>query len=178
MKDWWKNFFNAEFSQLWLKCDPERMQRVVNFICGALALKAGDAVFDQCCRTGEVSFALAAKGIRTFGVDYNSNYIKLAKENAKRLGASCEFIEGDAREYCPEIKCNAAINWYSSFGFFDENAENQKMLDRVANSIGPKRTALHFTNLTLIRKLAIHLLLLIILFGKKKSAGSLQMQWA
>ena len=69
------------------------------------------------CGTGELVRAVAKKGIRSYGVDFSENMIKIAKENAETEGINAEFIKShffdfDFSEY-DVISANGIIEYLS-----------------------------------------------------------------
>lgn len=134
--DWWKEFFCDNFANLLLeRNESEKLAQEIAFITQALKLETGQTVFDQCCGTGEITCALAKKGIYTIGVDQNESYIAKAKEKAKKSQLLCDFHHGDAFSFrCPKV-ADAAINWYSSFGYSSVDSTNLKMLQMIYISL-------------------------------------------
>jgi ubiquinone/menaquinone biosynthesis C-methylase UbiE len=129
MNNWWNNFFDETFADLLLeRPDSSKLRQEADFLISELKLKDGQTVFDQCCGSGEVSCALAENGINVIGVDQCAPYIARAKEKATKKKLPCDFYHGDALEFLPQKECDAAFNWYTSFGYSEVDAVNQKML--------------------------------------------------
>jgi len=59
-------------------------------------IRDGDAVLDVACGTGVVAVTAHRKGARVKGLDLSPVLIGEAKKNAAVIGASIEFVEGDA----------------------------------------------------------------------------------
>ncbi len=128
MSPWWKTFFEGNFSDFFLERDKKTTKAIIGFLVKKLSLKKGMIVFDQCCGIGSLSLALARKGITTIGVDQSAAYITHAKKEAKRYGLNCTFHSGDAFAFIPPKRCDAVINWYTSFGYSRNDRKNMKML--------------------------------------------------
>lgn len=134
---WWKDFFDSDFSAFLLdrEHDPS-LAPTADFIIAALILKQGDRIFDQCCGTGAVSRALAERGLHVIGVDQAPHYIDRAKAlSAEQQLTDIVFEEADAFEYTTQEKCDAAINWYSSFGYTEDDSTNILMMERAKDSL-------------------------------------------
>jgi SAM-dependent methyltransferase len=132
--DWWADFFDDAFGSLYLDREGDAaLPQTVDFLIGALSLKPGDLLFDQCCGTGAISHAFAERGIRTTGVDQAESYVA----KARRRDLPCEFTAGDAFTFVPRAPCDAAINWATSFGYSDDDAKNIEMLRRIYESLKP-----------------------------------------
>ncbi len=138
-QNWWTTFFDSDFSDFLLdrENDPALVP-TADFLIASFGLKPGDTIYDQCCGTGAVSRALAHKGIRVVGVDQAEHYIARAKALSAKEGLTNTFFEtGDAFEYTSTEPCEAAINWYTSFGYTDDDAQNIKMLQRIREGLKP-----------------------------------------
>jgi hypothetical protein len=80
------------------------------------------------------------------GVDQSARYIERATAASANLGA--QFFVGDAFTWRPDRMCNAAFNWWTSFGYAARDADNLQMLKRAAAAIVPGgRFALDFMNI-------------------------------
>lgn len=67
----------------------------------SLAEDAGGECCELACGTGRVGIALAAAGVRVFGVDLNPAMITAARTRSREAGVEgwCEFLEADMREF-------------------------------------------------------------------------------
>jgi len=72
--------------------------------------KEGASVLDLCCGTGQLARELNKRGYRVTGIDGSEAMLSYARENAPDV----EFIADDARTFCQEPKCRAAISAYDS----------------------------------------------------------------
>jgi cyclopropane fatty-acyl-phospholipid synthase-like methyltransferase len=136
-KNWWQEFFDEDFSSVLLdrESDPS-LRPTADFLYSALHLKPGSTVFDQCCGTGAVSMALAEKNVVSIGIDQADHYIRQARRNASERGLySAIFQTADGFEYTTPYKCDAAFNWFSSFGYTDDDSLNIEMFRRVSESL-------------------------------------------
>jgi SAM-dependent methyltransferase len=101
-----------------------------------LDLRRGDAVLDAPCGHGRIANLLAARGCRVVGVDNNARFLALAEADARRRGVEAEYRLGDLRELAFDARFDAALNWFTSFGYFDD-AGNQRMLEGFARALRP-----------------------------------------
>lgn len=136
-QDWITEFFDKDFAETYLDRSGEDAINIAGFLIRQLGLQPGNIVFDQCCGTGAVSHALAQKGMRVIGVDIVPDYIAQAKETAQRQGLDCVFDCADAATYRPDQQVDAAFNWWTSFGYAENDAENMKLLRQVFMSLRP-----------------------------------------
>lgn len=118
---WFEMFFDGLFGQV---LGGERYEsqaageaRTVKRLMG---LRKGRRVLDCPCGLGRLTFQLAKMGLNTTGVDLTASFVRRARRRAKREGADIRFIRGDMRELPFDSEFDAVVNWFSSFGYFDD----------------------------------------------------------
>lgn len=135
---WCQHFFSDIFAAAHLvRQDAAALATTTAFLRHVLRLERGMHVFDQCCGVGDVSLALAAQGFRVTGVDLMTSYIKTAAARAGDRALDCRFVAGDAGTFVPQVPCDAAINWWTSFGYSASDDENIQMLYRACDALKP-----------------------------------------
>lgn len=136
--DWWRSFYDDTFADVVMATGEDATAaEAADFLIAHLRLSPGDTVFDQGCGLGRVSLPLARHGLRAIGVDLASTYIRRASEAAEAAGLPCEFYVGDSFQFVPERPCDGAFNWWSSFGYAEEDARNREMLARAFEALRP-----------------------------------------
>ena len=98
-------------------------------------LDLSSSVLDICCGFGRISTELARKGLSVTGVDITESYLQTAREEASYENLKIEYINCDARTFTRPGFFNAAVNLYTSFGYFDDQKEDLIMLKNVCNSL-------------------------------------------
>lgn len=135
---WCRDFFSDVFAAVHLvRHDAAALTETADFLQRVLHLEAGMQVLDQCCGVGDVSLALAARGLRMTGVDLMPSYIETAAQRARDLSLACRFVAADAGAFVPDVPCDAAFNWWTSFGYSASDDENIKMLQSAARALKP-----------------------------------------
>lgn len=135
---WCQDFFSDVFAAAHLvRQDTVALAMTVRFLQRVLRLEKGMRVFDQCCGVGDVSLALAAQGLHVTGVDLMVSYIDTAKTRAADLALDCAFVAADAGAFVPDESCDAALNWWTSFGYSASDDENIQMLYRAFEALKP-----------------------------------------
>ncbi len=91
-----------------------------------LRKKRNSRILELCCGTGRLTIPLAEEGYDITGVDNNLSMLKQAKEKAKKLNVSVNFIEADIRSLdLPEaydiifIPFNSIHHLYTNQDFFN-----------------------------------------------------------
>lgn len=136
--NWCAEFFDELFAEHCLMTrSSAEIGQIVAFLSRILRLTPGATVFDQCCGVGTLSLALAQAGYRIQGVDLIPAYIEQASREAAEKQLDCRFAAGDAFSYVAPDRCDAALNWWTSFGYTPDDRQNAKMLECVFASLKP-----------------------------------------
>jgi len=106
----------------------------VKFITDTLRLESGMTLLDLCCGQGRHAFLLAELGCFVIGVD--SSLFLLSEPSKRQQPANLKFLAGDMRAIPFYNGCDAVINVYTSFGFFNDT-DNAKVLSEVAGTLKP-----------------------------------------
>ncbi len=136
MKDWAKGFFRTE---VFTPGSPEAVAMAPHEAAAAwklLGLKRGSRLLDLCCGTGRHSILLAKRGATVLGVDLTRAYLDQARRRAGSL-KNCSFAQGDMRRLPFENEFDAAMNLWTSFGYFEKESDDLKTLKGVARSLKP-----------------------------------------
>ncbi len=108
----------------------------VEFICEALGLLREATVLDLCCGQGRHGQLLADRGLRVVGLDSSRFLLTEAQRNAFSSNSRVHLIEGDMRHIPLKPACDAVINLFTSFGFFEDN-DNKRVITAVAAALKP-----------------------------------------
>ena len=136
--EWWKRFFdNTRYGDTLEHFTPERTEAEVDFVLSALQLEKGARILDLCCGVGRHSVQFAARGYRVTGLDFNEDYIRKARMLAEETGVEAEFVRADMRRIPRGKKYDAVVNLFTSFGYFERDAENFKVLGAVSRCLEP-----------------------------------------
>jgi ubiquinone/menaquinone biosynthesis C-methylase UbiE len=109
----------------------ERTEREVKYVVAALGLGSSHEILDCPSGYGRHSIALAKRGVKATGVDLNDYFLRHAREKAKeqKVDNLLTFVKGDMRELPLEPdRYDAAINMFTSFGFFANKDEDVRVL--------------------------------------------------
>jgi SAM-dependent methyltransferase len=110
-----------------------------------LSLKPGAKVLDLCCGPARHALELARRGYKVTGVDRTRIYLERAKKSAQDQDLKIEFIQEDMRRFVRPAAFDAVINLFTSFGFFEAEADNRQVLDNIYRSLKPGGSALFDT---------------------------------
>src|SRR5262245_10978959 len=135
--DWFDGFFEGVYlDDVALQITQERTEREVGFLLQRLEAAPGRRVLDLACGHGRISLPLARAGWKVTGLDLSERSLRLARERAELEGLDVEWVKSDMREP-PGGPFDAVVNVFTAFGYFENEAENQKVLDAVARVLVP-----------------------------------------
>ncbi len=112
----------------------------IDLVLGHLNVEPAAAILDLCCGPGRHSLELARRGFRVTGVDRTRGYLQKAREQAQAAGLDIEFVHADMREFCRPEAFDGAINLFTSFGYFEDPADDRRVLANVHRSLRPGAT--------------------------------------
>jgi len=98
-------------------------------------LQSAPKVLDLCCGLGRISSELARMGFSVTGVDITESFLNAAKEDAKYENLNIEYIKSDAREFVRPGYFDTIVNLYISFGYFEDQDDDLKVLRNVYESL-------------------------------------------
>ena len=120
------------FYEEWL--DDALSSSQAELIWNALALREGDEVLDVPCGHGRLANRLAERGARVTGLDADAFFLEYARADAAARGIEVDYVQGDMRELPWLERFDAAINWFTSFGYFDDEG-NRAWLETVLRTL-------------------------------------------
>jgi len=131
---WHESFFGEDWLRIALSIPDERADQQTDFVVSALELAPGARVLDLACGHGRHSARLARLGFDVTGLDVSASSLELARETEP----AAEYVEGDMRELPFEgASFDAAINLFTAFGYFEDEADDQRVLNEVARVLRP-----------------------------------------
>src|SRR6516225_7214521 len=135
---WYKAFFGEDYLRLYEPIlTPERTLRDVDGIVNLLALPQGSSVLDLCCGHGRHAIPLAQHGYKVTGQDLSEVFLREAEKEALAKGVHVDWVHGDMRNIPYENEFDAVINIFTAFGYFENQDEDQKVLQQVSKALTP-----------------------------------------
>ena len=110
----------------------ERSDIEVEVIVRLLDLQPGMRVLDVPCGHGRIANRLAQFGCEVVGVDSSARFLDVAR----RAGRPVDYQLLDMREFTPDGPFDAVVNWFTSFGYFDDDT-NRTLLASWRRALGP-----------------------------------------
>jgi SAM-dependent methyltransferase len=95
------------------------------------------SVLDLACGPGRYAVPFAQAGYIVTGVDRTQFLLDKARDAASRSGVRVEWVDQDMRDFVRPGAFDLAINVFTSFGYFDDPAENRRVLENIHTSLKP-----------------------------------------
>ena len=135
-KDWFASWFDSPYYHLLYKNrDDIEAEKFILALVERLELSNKAKVLDLACGKGRHAKTLHKAGLDVLGVDLSPNSIKSASQHADD---GLKFAVHDMRDIIPNKKFSAIFNLFTSFGYFDDNSENLKMLESIHEMLDNK----------------------------------------
>jgi SAM-dependent methyltransferase len=131
--EWWRSYFDSQYLREYEPLfDPVRDRREVARMIEVLQLPVGARILDCPCGQGRHAHLLAETGFDVDGVDYSRELLMRAKKRG--IGPNLRYTRADMRRLPARWtgRFDAVINVFTSFGFFDNPADDARVLHEFA----------------------------------------------
>ena len=91
----------------------------------------GGALLDLGCGPGRYAVPFAQRGFTVTGVDRTPFLLNKARDYAAQEQVDVEFVQEDMRRFVRPGAFDMAVNLYTTFGYFADPADNQRVLENV-----------------------------------------------
>ncbi len=127
--EWFRNWFDSPYyHQLYSHRDENEAEYFLSRLITELDIREKSKVLDLACGKGRHAIFLEKKGLDVTGVDLSPNNIKEAN---LCINANLRFYEADMRAILSDKKFNYIFNLFTSFGYFEDDTDNLKVLQSV-----------------------------------------------
>jgi SAM-dependent methyltransferase len=135
---WYVTFFGEDYLRLYSPfLPPQKTAREVKDIMHLLNLTPGSTILDLCCGYGRHAIPLALQGYQVTGLDLSDIFLQQAQATAKQQGVEVHWIQSDMRSIPFENEFDAIINIFTSFGYLQDEDEDQRVLQQVQKALKP-----------------------------------------
>jgi SAM-dependent methyltransferase len=131
------SFWEAAGPILFTEQRWEYASREVEAMVSLLDLPSGARVLDLCCGVGRHSLEFSRRGFQVTGVDRTAAYLEEARTRAAEEGLDTEFVQDDMRSFCRLEAFDAIINYFTSFGYFESEDDERRVLGNAYRSLRP-----------------------------------------
>jgi ubiquinone/menaquinone biosynthesis C-methylase UbiE len=149
MTDWFAEWFGEDYLQLYPHRDDDDAREALKLVESVVQL-SGRRVLDLACGPGRHAVQLLERGARVTGLDLSAPLLQRARE---RLHHSVQLVRGDMRRLpFADQSFDVVVNLFTSFGYFQEEAQDLAVLGEAARTLVPGGTlVLDYFNAELVR---------------------------
>ena len=134
-KEWFKTWFNSPYYYLlYFHRNEQEACAFIDKLLRYLQPPAGASILDAACGRGRHAKYLADKGFDVTGVDLSPNAIEAAKGLETE---NLHFFEQDLRLPYAVNLFNYCFNFFTSFGYFRTQRENENALRTMVQALKP-----------------------------------------
>lgn len=130
---WFETWFDSSYyHKLYSNRDEQEAAAFISRLIDFLDPPASAYFLDLACGKGRHSIYLHQLGFKVDGLDYSENNIRIAKEHETD---KLQFYRHDMRLPLPRTGYNYILNLFTSFGYFETDAEHQDCLNHIAKGL-------------------------------------------
>jgi len=130
---WFANWFDSPYyHSLYKNRDEREAQIFIDNLIDYLQIPKGSKLIDIACGKGRHAKYFNQKGMDVVGVDLSLNSIKTAKKDENK---NLQFSLHDMRENYQEDTFDVVTNLFTSFGYFENNKDEQKAINAMASNL-------------------------------------------
>jgi len=130
---WFETAFGQDYLTVYARRNVAAAAADVATVVDALDLTAGERILDLACGAGRYSGLFAAEGLIVTGLDYSRDLLLTAAREVPDV----RFVRGDMRSLPFADSFDAVLMFFTSFGYFETDAEHRRVLDEVARVLRP-----------------------------------------
>lgn len=132
--NWYETAFDALYPVVYAHRTVEAATRESAFAIEQLHLCTSCSVLDLCCGNGRHMVHLLRHTPHVIGLDYSP---ALLGEARRLLGGQGSLLRGDMRAIPFDRAFDAVANFFTSFGYFNRDEENQAVARGIARALRP-----------------------------------------
>ena len=138
---WYEAWFDSDLYELVYDSRDERdAVRLADLIERVARPRPGTEILDVGTGRGRHARVLARRGYCVTGLDLSPNALAVARARAEAEGLGPDrltFVEGDMREPLCAACFGGVVNLFTSFGYFDDEADHGRAIQAMAAALKP-----------------------------------------
>lgn len=131
----WEVFYDCMFDADSFKLAIEQCQHIVELVDQPIS-----SVLDLACGPGRHLIGFAGLDLEVTGVDLSGYLLNRAANIIDQQGLSANLVHSDLLSYQPQQKFDLITNLFTSFGYYADQADNQKVLKNAYQWLNPGGT--------------------------------------
>ncbi|MFQ3596839.1 MAG: class I SAM-dependent methyltransferase [Chloroherpetonaceae bacterium] len=153
--DWFKAWFNhPAYLKLYAHRSLEEAEQTIATLLKFITIpNPHPKALDIACGSGRHAVALAENGFHVTANDLSKTLLAQAQKLAEEKKLTITFTHTDMREIDFENEFDLIVQLFTSFGYFENDDEDEVVLNNVARALKPGGWyVLDFLNASLVRK--------------------------
>jgi SAM-dependent methyltransferase len=134
---WYSEWFGRQYLEIYSYRDQEEAARDIDKVEKIIDLPRELPILDLACGSGRHALELAARGYSVVGLDLSDTLLGVARGSAAGDGLCVSFVRGDKRALPFSRAFGCVLNFFTSFGYFDDEDENLSVLVGMRESLLP-----------------------------------------
>ncbi len=135
MSEWYTSWFDSPLYHLLYKHrDKQEAASFLNLLLTKIQVKPEAVFHDRACGRGRHTHHIARLGYKAYGTDLSSSNIRYAR---RYFGKLADFEILDMREIYKDNFFDVVLCLFTSFGYFDADQENEKVLGSIYSELKP-----------------------------------------
>jgi SAM-dependent methyltransferase len=146
--DWFEEWFGEDYLNIYQHRDETEAEHLIELIASNLAGREINSVLDLGCGAGRHTKVLCERWW-TVGLDLSMALLKVAR----RESPDEPYVRADMRDLpFADESFDLVVNLFTSFGYFEDDEEDARVLSRVRTALRPGGTlVIDFLNATQVR---------------------------
>lgn len=133
-RNWFQDTFDALYPIIYAHRTIAAAKAESLFSIEKTRMTADDCVLDLCCGGGRHIAHVKKVTHHVTGLDYSSHLLEMARE---LLGPDQPLIRGDMRHIPCLEAFDIVVNYFTSFGYFEDASENAQVVRDMAAALKP-----------------------------------------
>jgi ubiquinone/menaquinone biosynthesis C-methylase UbiE len=138
MKPWYEESFGREYLELYAHRDDAEAHADIQAIVDLISPPRDQPLLDLCCGAGRHLLSLRELGFTNLtGLDLSQELLDVAAKILANGGTPVELVRADMRDIPYENRFRTILSLFTSFGYFEEDRENQAVFAAVRRALVP-----------------------------------------
>ncbi len=133
--EWYKDWFGKEYLLVYSHRNESEAKHQIEFLEKYVGLSKDKKILDLCCGNGRHSIELKKLGYDVIGIDLSEDLLDFARKKASENNIDLKLIKCDMREIPYKDHFDLVVQFFTSFGYFETDEENQKVLSAISDSL-------------------------------------------
>ncbi len=139
MAAWYEDplFWHDNYRRMFTPVRLDSAETEIGRLLDLIGVSPPGIVLDLCCGPGRHTLEFAIRGFSAVGVDLTEEYLEEARRRAADRAVEVELVRSDMRNFARPDTFDLAVNLFTSFGFFEDEEDDLKVLRNLHRSLKP-----------------------------------------